>query len=153
MRKLSGFALFATIVVTTLSLGCSSNPPATAAAAVPASVKPPESSPQPAQSDFIATGPIVVEQQVELATQRDGVISEVVTEAGALVKKGQPLARLDDRQLTADRDAAASKTRSIEADVKKLGSRGASRQSRLGPFQCDVESQHHRQGTGRPCEV
>jgi membrane fusion protein (multidrug efflux system) len=118
MRKLSKFALLAMIVLIALSVGCSSNPPATAAAAMPAVSKPSESAPKPVSSEFIASGPIVVEQQVDLAAQRDGVIAQVVVEAGTLVKKGQLLATLDDRQLTADRDADAAKARSIEADVK-----------------------------------
>jgi membrane fusion protein (multidrug efflux system) len=46
------------------------------------------------------------------------VVAEVFVETGTLVKKGQLLARLDDRQLTADRDAAAAKARSMEADLK-----------------------------------
>ena len=58
---------------------------------------------------------------MELAAQRDGVVVEVYVETGAPVKKGQLLARLDDRQLTADRDAAAAKARSAEADLKNWG--------------------------------
>src|ERR1700676_68766 len=73
---------------------------------------------QPEQTDFIASGPLVVENQVDLAAQRDGVVSEVSVDTGAPVRKGQLLAKLDDRQLTADRDAAAAKARSIAADVK-----------------------------------
>ena len=42
----------------------------------------------------------MVENQVELAAQRDGVVVEVFVETGASVKKGQLLAKLDDRQLT-----------------------------------------------------
>jgi RND family efflux transporter MFP subunit len=60
----------------------------------------------------------VVENQIELAAQRDGVVAEVFVEAGASVKKDQILARLDDRQLTANRDAAAAKARSMDADLK-----------------------------------
>jgi membrane fusion protein, multidrug efflux system len=118
MEKLSEFTLLTIIVLIALSPGCSSNQPATAAAAVPAPAKTAESSIAAAPSDFIASGPIVVEQQVDEAAQRDGVIASVEVEAGALVKRGQLLANLDDRQLTADRDAAAAKARSIEADVK-----------------------------------
>jgi len=73
---------------------------------------------QPEQSDFIASGPLVVENQVDLEAQRDGVVSEVFIDTGAPVRKGQLLAKLDARQLTADRDAAAAKARSIAADVK-----------------------------------
>jgi membrane fusion protein (multidrug efflux system) len=117
MGKLSEFTLVAIIVLITLSPACSSNPPA-AAAASPAPSKPAETPMPPAPSEFIASGPIVVEQQVDLAAQRDGVIASVEVEAGARVKKGQLLANLDNRQLTADRDAAAAKARSIQADVK-----------------------------------
>jgi len=77
-----------------------------------------ETSAQPQPADYIASGPIVVENQIELAAQRDGVVAEVLVETGASVKKGQLLARLDDRQLTADKDAAAAKARSTEADLK-----------------------------------
>ncbi len=105
----------------TLSLcGCSSNPVA-ADAAAPLPSKPPaeaSSQSQPTPSDYIASGPIVVENQVELAAQRDGVVTQVFVEAGAAVKKGQILAQLDDRQLTAEKDAAAAKARSTDADLK-----------------------------------
>ena len=41
-----------------------------------------------------------------------------MAEPGTRVSKGQVLATLDDRQVQADREAAAAKTRSIEADLK-----------------------------------
>jgi|ERR1700722_9056340 membrane fusion protein (multidrug efflux system) len=120
MRKFSLLALLVMFEATVLFSGCSSNSvPAGEAAALPA--KPAAvrtSQPQTSSTDYIASGPIVVEDQVELATQRDGVVAEVFVETGASVKKGQILARLDDRQLTADRDAAAAKARSMEADLK-----------------------------------
>jgi RND family efflux transporter MFP subunit len=59
-----------------------------------------------------------VENQVDLAAQRDGVVVQVLVETGTSVKTGQILARLDDRQLTADKDAAAAKARSTEADLR-----------------------------------
>jgi len=73
---------------------------------------------QAAPTDYIASGPIVVENQIDLAAQRDGVVAQVFVETGTAVKKGQILAQLDDRQLTADKDAAAAKARSTEADLK-----------------------------------
>ncbi|MGA2416369.1 MAG: efflux RND transporter periplasmic adaptor subunit [Candidatus Sulfotelmatobacter sp.] len=101
----------------TLSVGCSSN--ATSADAAAAAPKPAEAAiQQPPPPDYIASGPIVVENQIELAAQRDGLVAEVFVETGAPVKKGQLLARLDDRQLSADRDAAAAKARSTDADLK-----------------------------------
>jgi len=119
MWKFRGLALivFVTAVVT---VGCSSGPTPTAAAAAPALQSAPAAS-APAlapRTDYIASGPIVVEDQVDLSAQRDGVLAEILVEAGAPVKKGQLLAKLDDRQLTADRDASAAKVRSSAADLK-----------------------------------
>lgn len=120
MKRSSSLALLAMLGVTVLLFGCSSNvTPADATAS--SAAKPaaePTNQPQSASTDYIASGPIVVENQVELAAQRDGVVAEVFVETGASVKKGQLLAKLDDRQLTADRDAASAKTRSTEADLK-----------------------------------
>jgi len=107
-------------LATTVLVGCSSSSPPTAAAAAP----PPQpvaattAQPQSPRTDYIASGPIVVEDQVDLAAQRDGIVAEILVEAGAPVNKGQLLAKLDDRQLTADRDAAAAKVRSTDADLK-----------------------------------
>lgn len=100
--------------------GCSSSPAPASAAAPRASNSPPPISLQAQQveNDFIASGPLVVENQVDLEAQRDGVVAEILTDTGSNVGKGQLLAKLDNRQLTADRDAAAAKARSIEADVK-----------------------------------
>jgi membrane fusion protein, multidrug efflux system len=115
----SGSVLIALFGVTVLLSGCSSNAPIAAEAALaPKPAAETTTSPQTAPTDYIASGPIVVENQVDLAAQRDGVVAEVFVETGTLVKKGQLLARLDDRQLTADRDAAAAKARSMEADLK-----------------------------------
>ncbi len=64
------------------------------------------------------TGPLVVEHQVDVTAQRDGVVSSISSEAGARVKAGTALARLDDRQLSANLEAVRAKTRSIAADLK-----------------------------------
>lgn len=70
------------------------------------------------EAEFLASGPIVVENQVDVAAQRDGMIAKVLAEPGTQVMKGQLLAALDDRQVTADLEAARAKTRSTEADLK-----------------------------------
>jgi RND family efflux transporter MFP subunit len=75
------------------------------------------SSVQPA-SEFLASGPIIVEDQVDVAAQRDGIIAKIMAEPGTPVKKGQLLAGLDDRQISADLEAARAKTRSTEDDLK-----------------------------------
>jgi membrane fusion protein, multidrug efflux system len=116
MRK-SWYSVLVLFLLSSVLVGCSSSPAPTAAAA--ALLPQPSTTPSAtAQTDTIASGPIVVEEQVDLAAQRDGIVAEISVEAGATVKKGQLLARLDDRQLTADRDAAAAKVRSTDADLK-----------------------------------
>ena len=122
MQRSSAVALLAILTTAVLSTACSSNPtPAGAAEPVAATPLPPAVNAGqgvPPSPDAIASGPIVVENQVEVAAQRDGVLAAVLVETANSVKKGQLLAKLDDRQLTADRDAAAAKLRSLEADLK-----------------------------------
>jgi len=71
-----------------------------------------------AASEFLASGPIIVEDQVDVAAQRDGVVAHVLAEPGTPVKKGQLLAALDDRQISSDLEAARARTRSTEDDLK-----------------------------------
>ena len=66
----------------------------------------------------MASGPLVVEHQVDVAAQRDGLVSKILIEPGTRVRAGQTLALMDDRQLTADLEAARAKTRSMEADLQ-----------------------------------
>lgn len=90
--------------------------PATSTAPSP----PVNSSPVPAppEDGFTASGPLIVEHQLEIAAQTPGVISKVYVEAGTRVKAGTLLAQIDDRQVTANLEAARAKTRSIENDLK-----------------------------------
>jgi membrane fusion protein (multidrug efflux system) len=61
---------------------------------------------------------LIVEHQLDVLAQREGVIAELRSEAGAHVHVGELLAQLDDRQLVADLEAARARTRSTEADLK-----------------------------------
>jgi len=118
---LRGWVLFAMSLVTILLCGCNSNPIPSGAVAATLPSKPaaePTSQIPPADADYIASGPLVVENQINLVAQRDGVVAQVFAEVGMPVTKGQLLAQLDDRQLTADREAAAAKVRSTEADLQ-----------------------------------
>lgn len=102
--------------------GCSSTPVPAGAAALsvsnPSAEIPSQTQAPSPSSGYIASGPIVVENQIDLAAQRDGVVAQVMVETGTTVKTGQILARLDDRELTADKEAAAAKVRSSEADLR-----------------------------------
>jgi len=64
------------------------------------------------------TGPIIVEHQVEITAQREGIVQKIYFDAPARVKAGTLLAKLDDRQVTANLEAARAKSRSIAADLK-----------------------------------
>ena len=59
----------------------------------------------------------MVENQVDVAAQREGIVVQILVEPGTRVRKGQLLAKLDDRQIVADLEAARAKTASTEADL------------------------------------
>jgi RND family efflux transporter MFP subunit len=106
------------------TIACTSSPssgPATVSAAeattTPARVAGPSADSQQ-QTELVASGPIIVEDQIDVAAQRDGIIAKIMAEPGTPVKKGQLLATLDDRQISADLEAARAKTRSTEDDLK-----------------------------------
>jgi len=103
-----------------LQFGCSDSRPAAVKAAPRPAANTPAAPPLPSDREpfFVASGPLIVEHQVDVATQRDGVVAEVHAEPGFIVRKGQLLAQLDDRQVTADLDAARARTRSTAADLK-----------------------------------
>jgi RND family efflux transporter MFP subunit len=106
-----------------LCVGCNTStaaPPAmvSAAEATPVADHSPAVSASSKETEFLASGPVVVEDQVDVAAQRDGVIDKVMAEPGTQVKKGQLLATLDDRQISADLEAARAKSRSTEDDLK-----------------------------------
>jgi len=72
----------------------------------------------PEANSFVASGPLVVENQLDIASQREGVVSKIFVDTGHPVRRGDLLATIDDRQLQADREAAQAKLRAIDADVK-----------------------------------
>jgi RND family efflux transporter MFP subunit len=112
----------AALVLAVALAGCGSSNVAADKAASPApkpSVTPAAAAaPAADDGDVVASGPLVVENQVDVEAQREGVVSRVVTDTGSMVKKGQLLGQLDDRQVLADRDGAAARVRSLEYDVK-----------------------------------
>ena len=118
-----GKSLLAALLMLAVSLmgtGCRENNPETASAAPARSASPaPPAEPVATKPDpLVVSGPLVVEHQVDLAAQRDGVVARISAEPGQRVKSGDLLAQLDDQQLSADLEAARAKTRSIEADLK-----------------------------------
>ena len=73
---------------------------------------------EPVDAGLSVSGPIIVEHEVDLTAQRDGLIQKIYVDAPARVKAGALLAELDGRQIQANLAAARAKTRSIEADLK-----------------------------------
>lgn len=101
--------------------GCGKTPtPAAAAESSSPAGAPIAASAQPAtvEAPPVVSGPLIVEHQVDVAAQRDGVLAKIEAEPGMRVKAGAALAQLDDRQISADMEAARAKTRSIDADLK-----------------------------------
>jgi RND family efflux transporter MFP subunit len=115
--------LFYFAIAVSLSLaGCSGSTPTSASAATPAvnaatAVSP--TTPTTAHSDeYQVSGPLVVEHEVDVEAQREGVISKILADVGTHVRTGQVLAELDNRELLANRDTVADKVKAIEADQK-----------------------------------
>jgi membrane fusion protein, multidrug efflux system len=111
------------LAVTLLSwLGCSQKSTEVAAAPSPApAARPapaPEASAPACDGGFTVSGPLIVEHQLDVLAQREGLIAELRSEVGAHVHAGDVLAQMDDRQLVADLEGARAKTRSVEADLK-----------------------------------
>jgi membrane fusion protein (multidrug efflux system) len=116
-------ALLIVVIAAAWLCGCSDEKAETAASPAPAAASPaavaPTAAPSPVNPDeLLITGPLIVEHQVDVTALRDGVVASVSAEAGARVGTGTVLARLDDRQLTANLEAARAKTRGIADDLK-----------------------------------
>ncbi|MGA9897689.1 MAG: efflux RND transporter periplasmic adaptor subunit, partial [Terriglobales bacterium] len=70
------------------------------------------------QNVFVASGPVVVENQVDVSALREGPVVAILAQPGTQVHQGQLLAKLDDRQISADLEGAAARVRSIAANLK-----------------------------------
>ena len=114
MKRKALLAMAALVVLA----GCSNDTPTTVQAAAPA--KPAAIAPAAAAApDFYQTsGPLIVENQVDVLAQREGVVERIAAEVGKRVRKGDLLAQLDDRQLSADRNAADARVKSLTEDLK-----------------------------------
>lgn len=119
-RKPSGLALVLLCAALLPWLACSQKGAEVAAAPSPAAsgTPAPAASISASDSGLTVSGPLIVEHQLDVLAQRDGVVAKLRSEAGAHVRAGDLLAQLDDRQLTADLEAARAKTRSLDADLK-----------------------------------
>ena len=118
MRRLALIASATAILAALWLSGCGETKPAQASAPSEAPLAP-AGPPAPAESGpVVASGLLVVENQVDVCSERPGVVVKTMAEPGLKVKAGQVLALLDDRQIAADLEAAKAKTRAQEADLK-----------------------------------
>jgi len=111
-------SLVATASFLFTSTGCDSHPqpPAAAAAEVPATV--PAAAPASAESKaFTTTGPIVADQQADIAAERAGRIASINVQIGDRVRAGQLLASLDDRVLRSQYESQKAHIASAQAQV------------------------------------
>jgi membrane fusion protein, multidrug efflux system len=106
--------------------GCDAHPAAQASAvsvsATPAAVTTP--SPAPISTPtaiepktFSTTGPLVAEQQSDVAAERDGRVAHIAVQIGDRVRQGQLLASLDDRALRAAVEEQKAKVASLSAQI------------------------------------
>jgi RND family efflux transporter MFP subunit len=107
---------------------------ATPTAPTPASTA---ATPVPVQSvaldskSFTTSGPLVAEQQADIAAERPGHIVEIAVQIGDHVKKGQLLASLDDRQLRSTVEVGRARIASAQAQVNQWEAEESSAKSDL----------------------
>src|SRR5271170_5770796 len=118
------------------NLGCSPN--ADQVAVTPAQPGPPAPSASvpprneaPSSRVVVASGPITIEQQLDIVALPAGVIVALPVDVDSELQKDQVMARLDARELQADRSTTAHKVESLEADLKNWESELKVRESDL----------------------
>ena len=114
--KKFAFVLIALMAV--LLTACDSKTPVTTTAAATPAPHATGDAQANAGEEYIASGPLVVEDQVDVPAQRAGVVGAIKAEVGDRVHKGQVLAELDNRQLIAERSAADAKLKSTQYELQ-----------------------------------
>jgi RND family efflux transporter MFP subunit len=86
-----------------------------------ASVKAPtaQTTDMPDAKPFVTTGPLVAEQQADIAAERDGRVVNIAVQIGDRVHLGQLLASLDDRVLRAAVESQKARIASAQAHVRE----------------------------------
>jgi RND family efflux transporter MFP subunit len=125
--RFTGAIVAAAFIVSTVGCDSHSSPAAASAAVVdtpaPAPSKPlpsPTPSAQPELSDpksFTTTGPLVAEQQADIAAERSGRVVNIAVRIGDRVRKDQVLALLDDRSLRAACESQKARIASAQAQL------------------------------------
>lgn len=113
-------ALLITLIWGSLALlfACDKSEPETLTPVAAAKAPDPSTEAPSPNGVYLASGPIVVENQVDVSALHFGVITSIAVDVGQQVHKGELLALLDDRQLAAEREAAEAKLHSAEANLQ-----------------------------------
>ena len=115
-KKMRYFAL--ALLATSALTACSDHKPEIASAAPPPSPTVEKTPTIAVDNSIMVSGPLIVEHQLDILSQREGVLASLHADVGTRVKTGELLAQLDDRQLTADLEAARAKSEGTEAELK-----------------------------------
>jgi RND family efflux transporter MFP subunit len=118
---------FESAVTVALAISCAlsgcDSPPAMQSPAIASQTSDPMRMPAPvaraARRQFSTSGPLVAEQQADIAAQRDGRVVKVTVDIGDCVRRGQIMAILDDRSLHAACDEEKAKVASLQAQIKE----------------------------------
>ena len=129
IRRLNrtAWSMVAVAAVTVFSVGCDSRSSAVDASVASAATFPtPKTAPEPAAitdvadpKSFTTTGPLVAEQQADVAAERNGRIVSIDVRIGDRVRKGQLLAQLDDRELRSICESRNARLASAEAQFEE----------------------------------
>lgn len=123
-------ALFAAYAMLLGFAGCDSRSATVdaSAAAGPAPAASPRNTPEPLPAEspdstmsrsFSTTGPLVAEQQADVAAERNGRVVSINVRIGDRVKSGQVLAQLDDRELKAACASRKARMASAQAQFRE----------------------------------
>jgi len=120
-----GGAAALTLLTAITFSGCDARPRAEPSVAASSNARDPIPAQYPTDSTsmrprpFATTGPLVADQQADIAAGRDGLLVRITAEIGDHVQKGQTLAILDDRVLRADYESQNAKVASLRAQVNE----------------------------------
>jgi len=143
--RLAGLLLVVAMAFAAGGCGNSSSASTDRDRAMPVPTAPPPPAPAPAHSDAGATtddakgslSVLSVEHQIDVATERDGLVVSVSRDEGSLVNKGDVLGQLDDRTLQIEMTKARDDLKVAQNNVKykeaelRAKSAGLKRQQQL----------------------
>jgi membrane fusion protein (multidrug efflux system) len=99
--------------------GCKKDPTNTAAARPPVQVVAIEARRQPVSESLSLVGSLMADETVEIKSETDGLVEQILFEEGQLVEKGQLLVKLDESKLAASLAEAEASFKLGEANFQR----------------------------------